>query len=141
MKKVGKSKSRSQPLTRSEIMARVKGKDSGAEKILRSALHARGLRFRLHRRIEGVSVDIVFPGPKVAVLVDGCFWHCCPLHGTAPKSNRDYWLPKLEENRRRDERQNEALRRAGWRVMRVWEHDCKQLSELVIDRIVEACRG
>ncbi len=128
-------------LTRSEIMGRVKGKNSGAEMILRSALHARGLRFRLHRRIEGVSVDILFPGPKVAVFVDGCFWHCCPVHGTTPKTNSDYWIPKLKENRRRDERQSGILTRAGWKVIRVWEHDCKQLSEEKVEEIVETCRS
>ncbi len=141
MKKPRKTKGKNRPLTRSEIMGRVKGKNSGAEKTLRSALHARGLRFRLHRRIEGVSVDILFPGPKVAVFVDGCFWHSCPEHGTTPKSNQEYWLPKLEENRQRDERQNAALRRAGWKVIRVWEHDCKRLSEQTVGKIVEACRS
>lgn len=141
MKKVGRAKDDSRSLTRSEIMRRVKGKDSLAERSLRSALHARGLRFRLHRRVEGISVDILFPGPKVAVFVDGCFWHCCPLHGTTPESNRDYWLPKLEENRRRDKLQNEVLWQAGWAVIRVWEHDCKRLSESVVDGIVEACRN
>ena len=122
-------------------MGRVKSKDTSAEKMIRSALHARGLRFRLHRRIEGVSVDILFPGPKVAVFVDGCFWHSCPQHGTTPKTNQDYWLPKLEKNRERDERQSEALRRAGWQVIRVWEHDCQPLSETVIEMIARACSG
>jgi DNA mismatch endonuclease (patch repair protein) len=100
------TKTRRKPLTRSEIMSRVKSRNSKAERALRSALHAAGLRFRLHRRVEGVTVDIIFPGPKVAVLVDGCFWHGCPTHATYPKSNQDYWLPKLAENRDRDERQS-----------------------------------
>jgi DNA mismatch endonuclease (patch repair protein) len=141
MKKPRKTKGKNRPLTRSEIMGRVKGKNSGAEKTLRSALHARGLRFRLHRRIEGVSVDILIPGPKVAIFVDGCFWHCCPEHGTTPQSNQEYWLPKLKENRQRDERQNAGLQRAGWKVIRVWEHDCKRLSEQTVGKIVEACRS
>ena len=139
MAKAGKTSNR-RPLTRSEIMGRVKSKDSGAEKNLRSALHARGLRFRLHRRVEGVSVDLLFPGPRVAIFVDGCFWHNCPLHGTTPKTNRGYWLPKLEENRLRDERQSEALRQAGWHVIRIWEHDCKPPTEGLVEAIVEACR-
>ena len=83
------------PLTRSEIMKRVKQKDTAAELALRSVLHGLGLRYRLHRRIEGVVVDVVFPTAKVAVFVDGCFWHGCPLHATFPKSNQSYWLPKL----------------------------------------------
>lgn len=129
------------PLSRSEIMSRVKNKNSRAERSLRSALHFEGLRFRLHRRVEGVTADIVFPGPKVAVLVDGCFWHGCPKHATYPKSNQDYWLPKLAENRDRDSRQASRLRKAGWRVIRVWEHDCLPPSPRVVARILEACRA
>ncbi len=90
-------------------MSRVKNKDSAAELSLRSALHAVGLRFFLHRRIEKVTVDVVFPKTKVAVLIDGCFWHGCPLHATYPKTNTDYWLPKLAANRERDARQTARL--------------------------------
>lgn len=128
-----------EPLTRSEIMRRVKQKNSGAEVALRSALHGEGLRFRLHRRVEGIAVDIVFPGPKVVVLVDGCFWHGCPTHATYPKSNASYWLPKLEENKRRDGRQTRLLEQAGWTVVRVWEHDCIPVDKTVVARIARAC--
>jgi DNA mismatch endonuclease (patch repair protein) len=121
-------------------MSRVKNKDSEAERALRSALHAEGLRFRLHRRIEGVTVDIVFLGPKVVVFVDGCFWHGCPKHATFPKSNQDYWLPKLAENKERDKRQSKRLREAGWNVIRVWEHDCSPPAPRVVARIADACR-
>ena len=127
-------------MTRSEIMARVKQKDTDAERALSSALHAEGLRFRLHRRIEGIAADIVFPVAKLAVFVDGCFWHGCPKHATYPKSNQDYWLPKLKENRERDKRQTTRLRKAGWSVIRVWEHDCLPPSPKVVSRIVDACR-
>ena len=127
------------PLTRSEIMKRVKNKNSAAELALRSALHAEGLRFRLHRRVEGVTVDIVFPGPKVAVFVDGCFWHGCPKHATFPKSNQDYWLPKLAENKDRDKRQSKYLQGMGWKVIRVWEHDCLPPAADVIALIMEGC--
>lgn len=130
-----KTKSR-MPLTRSEIMKRVRNKDSGAELALRSALHAEGLRFRLHRRVEGVTVDIIFPGQKVAVFVDGCFWHGCPEHATFPKSNQDYWLPKLSENKERDERQSNRLRESGWDVIRVWAHEDSKLVAKKIARIV-----
>ncbi len=128
-----------EPLTRSEIMRRVKQKNSGAEVALRSALHAEGLRFRLHRRVESIAVDIVFPGAKVAVLVDGCFWHGCPAHATFPKSNTSYWLPKLKENKERDRRQTTRLERAGWTVIRVWEHDCRPVDRQVVARIARAC--
>lgn len=139
--KKNSGKTRRPPLTRSEIMSRVKSKDSGAERALRSALHAEGLRFRLHRRVEGVTVDIAFPSVRVAVLVDGCFWHGCPRHATYPKSNTNYWLPKLAENKDRDRRQSARLRRAGWRLIRVWEHDCLPPAPRVVARIVEACRS
>ena len=138
-RKQGKA-ARARPMTRSEIMSRVKSKDSQAELALRSALHAAGLRFRLHRRVEGTTVDIVFAGPQVAVLVDGCFWHGCPRHATYPKSNQVYWLPKLAENKDRDSRQSARLRNAGWRLIRVWEHDCLPPAPRVVARIVEACR-
>ena len=138
MNKKGKNR---KPLTRSEIMKRVKNKDSKAELALRSALHAKGLRYRLHRRIESITVDIVFSRPKVAVFVDGCFWHGCPEHATFPKSNQEYWLPKLKENRERDERQSKRLMDAGWTVIRVWEHDCLPPASNIVDRIVSACQA
>jgi DNA mismatch endonuclease (patch repair protein) len=95
----------------------------------------------LHRRIEGIAVDIVFPGPRVAVFVDGCFWHSCPKHATFPKTNQGYWLPKLAENRERDRRQTTRLRAAGWTVLRVWEHQCLPPTARVVERIVNACRA
>lgn len=134
-------KTRRPPLIRSEIMSRVKSKDSGAERSLRSALHSAGLRFRLHRRVEGVTVDVAFLNARVAVLIDGCFWHGCPRHATYPKSNTSYWLPKLAENKDRDKRQSTHLRKAGWRVFRVWGHDCLPPNLRVISRIAEACRN
>lgn len=126
-------------LTRSEIMKRVKQKNSGAEVALRSALHAEGLRFRLHRRVEGMAVDIAFSGARVVILVDGCFWHGCPTHATYPKSNTSYWLPKLAENKERDRRQTARLKQGGWTVIRVWEHDCRPLNRRVVARIARAC--
>ena len=127
-------------MTRSELMSRVRRKHSSAERSLRSALHAEGLRFRLHRRVEGIAIDIVFPRAKVAVFVDGCFWHGCPEHETFPKTNRDYWLPKLKENKERDLRQTERLKAAGWRVFRVWGHECLPPDRRVVGRIARACR-
>ncbi len=101
--------------------------DSKPEVALRSLLHRAGFRFRKHRAIRAndvtVKPDLVFVALRVAVFVDGCFWHNCPKHGRQPQVNEDYWGPKLERNRRRDERVNRALRAAGWRVVRIWEHD------------------
>lgn len=127
------------PLTRSELMRRVRGKHSSAERALRSAFHTAGLRFRLHRRVEGVAVDMAFPGSRVAVFVDGCFWHGCPEHATFPKTNQEYWLPKLAANRERDRRQATRIRAAGWRVFRVWEHECFPVADRLVNRIVKTC--
>src|SRR5664279_5113269 len=91
---------------------------------LRRALHAEGARFRLHRQLEkGCTPDIVMPRRRLAVFVDGCFWHGCPKHGRKPGSNRAYWLPKLRRNRERDAALKCSLCSAGWTVIRLWEHD------------------
>jgi DNA mismatch endonuclease (patch repair protein) len=96
------------------------------EVCLRSALHRVGYRFRKHYRpVDGVRcrADIVFSRQRVAVFVDGCFWHSCPVHGTLPSTNRDYWEPKLLGNLERDRRNDRTLMAAGWRVIRIWEHE------------------
>ncbi len=131
---------RRDPMSRSDIMRRVGNKNSAAELSLRSFLHKRGLRFRLHRRIEGVTADIVLPQSRVLVFVDGCFWHGCPRHATYPKTNKGYWLPKLAENRERDKRQSAHLRKRRWKVIRVWEHDCLPPRTEVVAKILAACR-
>lgn len=99
---------------------------TGPEVRLRSELHRVGLRFRkdFPIRADGRSIrpDVVFTRARLAVFVDGCFWHSCPLHGHEPKSNQGYWIPKLEGTVNRDRITNDALRRAGWEVVRIWEH-------------------
>jgi DNA mismatch endonuclease (patch repair protein) len=107
---------------RSRIMSRVGQKNTGAEMILRKALHRLGLRYRLHdRRLPG-SPDLVFPRFRAAVFVNGCYWHS---HGcyrsTVPKSAQEFWNEKFRANRARDERNVSLLREAGWRVLTVWE--------------------
>jgi DNA mismatch endonuclease (patch repair protein) len=107
-------------------MKSVRQRDTEPEIAIRRILHAQGLRFRVNRNVLPNSrsrADVVFAGAKLAVFIDGCFWHCCPLHQSFPKANREWWAAKLEENRRRDARTDEQLRRAGWRVERVWEHE------------------
>ena len=101
-------------------------RDTQIELAIRSELHRRGLRFRVHMRpIESLrrEADIVFTGRRVAVFVDGCFWHGCPLHGTKPKSNAAFWEEKIETNRRRDEDTDRQLIAAGWVPLRCWEHE------------------
>jgi DNA mismatch endonuclease, patch repair protein len=102
-------------------------RDTKPEVELRAALHRLGLRFRkdLLIRCGGVRVrpDVVFTRWKLVVFVDGCFWHGCPDHGSVPKTNREYWVPKLRANVERDVRASEALTAAGWSVLRFWEHE------------------
>ncbi|MBA2297818.1 MAG: very short patch repair endonuclease, partial [Actinobacteria bacterium] len=101
--------------------------DTKPEVLIRSAVHRRGLRYRkdLLVRVEGLRVrpDLVFTRQKVAVFIDGCFWHRCPEHGTDPKRNVQYWKPKLQANVERDQRVTDALSASGWTVVRVWEHE------------------
>lgn len=106
-------------------------RDTGPERALRSLLHAAGLRYRVDYPVRPsggriVRPDIVFTRSAVAVFVDGCFWHSCPLHASRPATNRDYWDPKLAGNRDRDERTTRALRADGWTVLRFWEHEAPE---------------
>lgn len=100
--------------------------DTTPEVALRSELHRRGLRFRKDHLVRVADtkarVDICFPRVRVAVFVDGCFWHRCPEHGSVPNSNAAYWGPKLDANVERDRRVTSALEAAGWVVVRAWEH-------------------
>lgn len=108
-------------------MSRNRRRDTRPERALRSRLHARGLRFRVDHRLQLTAItakpDVVFSRWRVAVFVDGCFWHGCPEHGNIPERNRDYWIPKLERNVARDGLVTSALQSAGWRVIRAWEHE------------------
>lgn len=116
-----------------------RGRDTRPERELRSNLHSLGLRFRLHRRVvPGVrrEVDIVFGPSRVAVFVDGCFWHGCPIHATSAKSNAAFWRRKIEDNKRRDSDTNARMRAAGWKVIRVWEHEDSQKAANRIRKVV-----
>lgn len=107
-------------------MSRQKSRDTGVEVALRKALHAKGARYRIHRKpVKGVrrEADIVFGPARVAVFVDGCFWHGCPVHATWPKSNAEFWRTKIEGNRRRDLDTDARLAEAGWLAVRIWEHE------------------
>lgn len=102
-------------------------RDTSPELALRRILHARGLRYRVDfaplATMRQRRADIVFTKARLVVFVDGCFWHGCPDHATFPVRNADYWLPKLERNRARDLETDAALADAGWRVIRIWEHE------------------
>lgn len=107
-------------------MLRQRRRDTGTEWAIRRRLHAAGFRYRVDVRPD-VSLrcrgDIVFARAKVVVFIDGCFWHGCPLHGTQPKKNAEWWRDKLAKNVERDRRNTENLMALGWCVVRVWEHE------------------
>jgi len=89
------------------------------------------------RRLLRAKVDFVFPKLRLAIFVDGCFWHACPIHATKPKHNAAFWREKLAGNQRRDARVTRTLRRAGWRVLRVWEHELARKNELKLLRRIQ----
>lgn len=128
------------PAQRAETMRRVKGSNTSCEVRLRSALHRRGLRYSLRKQLPG-KPDIVFVRAKVAVFVDGCFWHGCPQHCRRPSSNTTYWHAKIDRNMARDERIAKELRAQGWRVIRVWEHDVKEHLNRSAARIERSVRA
>lgn len=99
--------------------------DTKPELSLRRTLYRRGHRYRVQFSVNGLPrrrVDIAFPGPKLAVFVDGCFWHGCPDHCVVPKANREWWLWKFQRNAERDRDTDRRLNELGWTVLRIWEH-------------------
>lgn len=106
-------------------MSRQASKDTGIELAVRRLLHAAGLRYRVEYPVPGMPrrrLDVAFPRAKVAVLIDGCFWHGCPQHATQPKANAEWWRSKLDRNMARDRETTEHLLAEGWTVLRFWEH-------------------
>lgn len=120
-------------------MKTVRLRDTGPELALRRELHRLGLRYRLHRAVvPGVRrrPDIVFGPKRLAVFIDGCFWHGCPQHATMAKANRQFWQHKIRENKRRDADTDRRLRRAGWWVIRIWEHETVESAARRVLRIL-----
>lgn len=107
-------------------MSTAKRRDTAAEIAVRHNLHARGLRYRVAFPIPGQrrrTIDVAFTRAKVAVFIDGCFWHGCPEHGRRPRSNSEWWRTKLAANQARDRDTDRVLHELGWTVIRVWEHE------------------
>jgi DNA mismatch endonuclease (patch repair protein) len=115
------------PSSATASMRSNRSRDTAPELRLRRALHATGRRYRVSLPIvlDGLRVrpDIVFPGQRVAIFVDGCFWHCCQLHGRRPADPTGYWNAKLDRNVARDQRVTRAMEADGWHVVRIWEHE------------------
>jgi DNA mismatch endonuclease, patch repair protein len=126
----------------SAVMRANKRINTRPEAAVRSALHRQGRRFRKHVRIDTgeaqVRPDVVFTRQKLAVFIDGCFWHGCPDHGTTPRANATYWQSKLSRNKERDVYVDRALRQAGWTVLRLWEHvPAEEAAEAVVTALGE----
>jgi DNA mismatch endonuclease (patch repair protein) len=121
-----------------------KSRDTKPEIALRSAVHALGLRYRVSARpVEALrrTADLVFTRAKVAVFLDGCFWHGCPQHHTVATRNARFWSEKVETNRARDRDTDRRLREAGWTTVRVWEHEAASEAALRIRDVVHGRRS
>ncbi|MFE6233745.1 very short patch repair endonuclease [Cellulosimicrobium sp. NPDC057862] len=127
----------------SEKMSRARRRDTKPELALRRVLHAHGLRYRVAFPVPGQrrrTIDIAFTRPRVAVFVDGCFWHGCPEHGTSPRSNSEWWRIKLAANHARDLDTNRLLEQQGWLVLRYWEHQEPSAVAAEIERVLSGVR-
>jgi DNA mismatch endonuclease (patch repair protein) len=132
------------PRAVSARMAAVRNKNTDIELALRGELHRRGLRYRANFLIPDlgrIRPDVVFTRRRIAVFVDGCFWHSCPEHGTRPKTNRDWWAQKLGNNSSRDKANDAALDAQGWTVIRVWQHEPPVDAADRIEELVRAWVG
>lgn len=124
---------------RSDVMSRIRGRGNKETEIaLARLLRAQGITgWRRSQRVFG-KPDFVFRSSRLAVFVDGCFWHCCPKHGTMPESNERFWHEKLAANRLRDRLVTRELKKRGWRVLRIWEHELQKRNEKKL--VVKLCR-
>lgn len=131
----------SSPLVRRRMQLTAR-RDTPCEVAIRSAVHVMGLRFRVDWPLPGTRrrADLAFIRARVAVFVDGCFWHCCPEHGTWPKANAEWWRHKIVTNVQRDRDTDARLRANGWTVLRFWEHDDVSRAAQVIRRTVARSR-
>lgn len=119
-------------------MQRTHGHDNSFERSVRSLLYARGLRYRIHYPVPGmkrITCDLAMPGLRIAVFLDGCFWHGCEEHPPSVKKNAKFWLEKIARNQARDIRVREHLESVGWTALRFWEHEA---AETIVNRIVSA---
>lgn len=125
-------------------MRRQRGEGTGPELAVRRLLYAAGLRYRLHQRVPGMTrrrIDIAFPGPRVAVFLDGCFWHGCPQHASSPMANAGAWRKKFDRNAARDAETTAHLAAVGWTVLRFWEHEPPAKVAATVAEAVRVARG
>lgn len=117
---------------RSKIMSKIRSKNTAIELVLKKGL--KGLYFRYHPKTYG-NPDFGISKRKIAIFIDGCFWHKCPKCYIEPQSNKKYWLPKIQKNAERDKKINEHLKKEGWITIRIWEHEIKKNPSRFINKI------
>ena len=125
---------------RSRCMSAIRGKDTKPEILLRKVLWHKGYRYRLKNRLPG-RPDIVFPTERVAVFVDGCFWHGCPEHYQKPATNAAFWREKIRKNRQRDTEVSALLKSEGWKVLRFWEHAAMDNPEACAQQVIKVLKA
>jgi DNA mismatch endonuclease, patch repair protein len=126
---------------RSYNMSKIRGKNTTPEITVRRELRRLGLRnYRVHTDLKG-KPDIVFPVRKLAVFIDGCFWHKCPVDYHTPATRHEFWAKKIDENVARDARVNSLLSKTGWEVVRIWEHEVRRNPKAVARSISTRLRG
>ena len=124
---------------RSWNMSRIRSKNTNPEKVVRTLLHSQGYRFRLHLKGLPGKPDIVLKKYNTVILVNGCFWHqhkSCK-RANIPKSNKEYWIPKIERNKKRDKRNIKEIKNLGWRVMVVWECEVKKNPHKIVNKVIK----
>ena len=118
-------------------MSRIRGKNTGPEIKLRKLLWSRGIRgYRIHHNLHG-KPDIVFTKKKIAIFIDGCFWHKCPVCFHEPETRKEFWMKKISSNADRDEKVNLQLQKEGWTVSRFWEHEVRKNPEQILSKIID----
>lgn len=125
----------------SDQMSRMPRVATGPEILVRRELHRRGLRFRVNHRALPGRPDVAFTRARLAVFIDGCFWHMCPQHGTLPKNNAEWWLAKLRRNVERDREKDDLLHERGWETLHFWEHESAGCVADVIEKRWRELRG
>jgi DNA mismatch endonuclease (patch repair protein) len=130
------------PAQRSRVMRAVPSKHTSIEKLLRTYVSDAGIRgYRLHAHNVPGTPDMVFTRGRLAIFVDGCFWHGCQKCYREPRSNKEYWKLKVKRNRDRDQRVNAACAEGGWRVLRLWEHEVKASPRIATGKILRALKA
>jgi len=120
---------------RSEIMSKIRSKDTKIEILFRKVLWKKGFRYRKNSSKYFGKPDLVLPKYKTVIFIDSCFWHNCPKHGYLPKSNLKYWRKKIERNKERDKEVKKHYKKISWKIFRVWEHDIIKQQSIIINKL------